>query len=291
MINVAANARLALRGGGQQRPRRIGFLPIGALILSTVLAGCVNPVGRSLYQPAPLAATPTWIGRTPRLVDAVAADGVHLQGWFWPPETPGGAVLIYVPGRAGNRDIAAKAAQAFARGGRGVLVASYRGYGDNPGVPDERGLYQDGRAFVDLAERLVPDGKRFVFGDGLGAAVALRVAADASRGTDIDGVVTLGAFDSFARFVPGVTRTFYADAFDNVAAIRRVTVPVLLMHGRKDEVVPFAAAERLRAAAGGKALVVPIDGEAYHSFDLSHIAPVVWRALDQIAADGAAAAK
>jgi hypothetical protein len=63
------------------------------------------------------------------------------------------------------------------------------------------------------------------------------------------------------------------------------------MHGRKDEVVPFAAAERLRAAAGGKALVVPIDGEAYHSFDLSHIAPVVWRALDQIAADGAAAAK
>jgi fermentation-respiration switch protein FrsA (DUF1100 family) len=86
-----------------------------------------------------------------------------------------------------------------------------------------------------------------------------------------------------------VTRTFYADAFDNVAAIRRVTVPVLLMHGRKDEVVPFAAAERLRAAAGGKALVVPIDGEAYHSFDLSYIAPVVWRALDQIAADEATA--
>lgn len=68
-------------------------------------------------------------------------------------------------------------------------------------------------------------------------------------------------------------------------------MPVLLMHGRKDEVVPFTAAERLRAAAGGKALVVPIDGEAYHSFDLSHIAPVVWRALDQIAADEAAAAK
>jgi len=289
MIVAAANARLGLRVEEKQRLRRGGFPLIAAAILSTMLAGCVNPVGRSLYQPAPLATTPTWTGRTPRLVEAIAADGVHLQGWFWPPETPGGAVLIYVPGRAGNRDIAAKAAQAFARDGRGVLVASYRGYGDNPGVPDERGLYQDGRAFVNLAKRLVPDGKRFVFGDGLGAAVALRVAADASTGTDIDGVVTLGAFDSFARFVPGVTRTFYADAFDNVAAIRRVTVPVLLMHGRKDEVVPFAAAERLRAAAGGKALVVPIDGEAYHSFDLSHIAPVVWRALDQIAADGTAA--
>ena len=289
MIVAAANARLGLRVEEKQRLRRGGFSLIAAAILFTMLAGCVNPVGRSLYQPAPLATTPTWTGRTPRLVEAIAADGVHLQGWFWPPETPGGAVLIYVPGRAGNRDIAAKVAQAFARDGRGVLVASYRSYGDNPGVPDERGLYQDGRAFVNLAKRLVPDGKRFVFGDGLGAAVALRVAADASTETDIDGVVTLGAFDSFARFVPGVTRTFYADAFDNVAAIRRVTVPVLLMHGRKDEVVPFAAAERLRAAAGGKALIVPIDGEAYHSFDLSHIAPVVWRALDQIAADGVAA--
>ncbi|MDD1451531.1 dienelactone hydrolase family protein [Sphingomonas sp. H160509] len=141
---------------------------------------------------------------------------------------------------------------------------------------------------MDLAERLVPDGKHFLFGDGLGAAVALHVAADPSAGTSVDGVVTLGAFDSFDRFVPSVARGLYADAFDNAAAIRRVKVPVLLMHGRKDEIVPFAAAERLRAAAGGKAIVVPIDGEAYHSFDLSHIAPV-WRALDQIAAEEAVA--
>ncbi len=266
----------------------------GALAL-VMLSGCVNPVARSLYQPAPLAATPPeWTGRTPRLVEAIAKDGVRLRGWFWPPETTGGAVLIYLPGRSGNRDVAARAAQAFARDGHGVLVASYRGYGDNAGVPDEQGLYEDGRAFVDLAASLAPGGTRFLFGDGLGAAVALNVAGNgagngAGNSAGIDAVVTLGAFDSFARFVPGLTRGFYADAFDNVAAIRRVTVPVLIMHGRKDEVVPFAAAERLRAAAGGKAIVVPIDGEAYHSFDLRHIAPVVWAALGQIAAEQAAA--
>ena len=290
MTDAAVRGRRGLRERKIWRRRR-GRLPlVAAIVMPAALAGCVNPVGRSLYQPAPLAATPAWTGRTPLSVEAVAADGARLKGWFWPPETPTGPVLVYLPGRAGNRDVAAKAAQAFARDGRGVIVASYRGYGDNTGVPDEQGLYQDGRAFVDLAKRLVPDGKRFVFGGGLGAAVALHAAAEGSAGASIDGVVTLGAFDSFARFVPSVARGLYADAFDNVAAIRRVTVPVLLMHGRKDEVVPFAAAERLRAAAGGKALVVPIDGEAYHSFGLSHIAPVVWRALDQIAADEAAAA-
>ena len=289
MIDAAANGRLGLHECKSGLSWRVGLSLMSATLLFTTLAGCVNPVGRALYQPAPVAATPTWTGRAPRMVEAVSTDGITLKGWFWPPETANGGVLIYLPGRAGNRDVAAKAAQAFARDGHGVLVASYRGYGDNSGTPDERGLYEDGRAFVELAKQLVPNGKRFVFGDGLGAAVALRVAADLSEVPDIDGVVTLGAFDSFARFVPGMTRTFYANAFDNVAAIRRVTVPVLLMHGRKDEVVSFAAAERLRAAAGGKALVVPIDGEAYHSFDLSHIAPVVWRALDQIAADEAAA--
>ncbi|RZM26881.1 MAG: alpha/beta hydrolase, partial [Sphingomonas sp.] len=263
---------------------------LSVTLLLAPLGGCVNPVGRSLYQPTSLGATtPAWTTRAPQLVDTITKDGVRLQGWFWPPETADGAILVYMPGRAGNRDIAAKAAQAFAQDGHGLLVASYRGYGDNPGVPDERGLYQDGRAFVSLAKRLVPNGKHFVFGDGLGAAVALNVAADTAAGTDVDGVVTLGAFDSFARFVPGLERRLYATAFDNVAAIGRVKVPVLLMHGRKDEVVPFAAAERLRAAAGGKAIVVPIDGEAYHSFDLRHIAPVVWRALDQIAAEQAAA--
>lgn len=276
-------------------PRSRGFfatktIPVAAALLG--LAACVNPVGQSLYQPAPLAsASPTWTDRAPQLVSVVTQDGVRLQGWFWPPAVANGAVLVFLPGRSGNRDSAAQAAQAFARDGRGLLVASYRGYGDNPGVPDENGLYQDGRAFVDLAKRLAPNGKRFLFGDGLGAAVALHVAADGTAGGGVDAVVTLGAFDSFARFVPGMARGFYANAFDNVAAIRRVSVPVLLMHGRKDEVVPFAAAERLRAAAGGKAIVVPIDGEAYHNFDLSHIAPVVWRALDQIAADEAAAVK
>ncbi len=279
-------------GGGARRIRftRRGPAGVSIALALALLAGCVNPVGQALYQPAPIGSkAPVWTERTPQSVEAIAADGTRLRGWFWPPQAAGGAVLVYLPGRAGNRDIAAQAAQAFARDGRGLLVASYRGYGDNPGTPDERGLYADGRAFVDLARRLVPDGKQFVFGDGLGSAVALNVASSGLDGGAIDGVVTLGAFDSFARFVPGVTRTFYADAFDNVAAIRRVTVPVLLMHGRKDEVVPFATAERLRAAAGGKALVVPIDGEAFHSFDLSHIAPVVWRALDQIAAEQAAA--
>ncbi|WP_374942707.1 alpha/beta hydrolase [Sphingomonas sp.] len=250
------------------------------LPLALVVPACVDPVAQSLYQPAPVAAAPRWTDRAPRLVTATTADGLMLSGWFWAPADGNRDLLVFLPGRAGNRDTAARQAEPLAAGGRGVLVASYRGYGPNPGTASEQGLYRDGAAFARLARTLQPSGKLYLFGDTLGAAVALATAADG--GVPVDGVVTLGAFDRYASFAPAVVRPLYANAFDNVAAIRRVKVPVLIMHGRKDQAVPFAAAEKLRAAAGGTAIVAPIDGEAYHAIDLRYVAPTVWRALDEM---------
>lgn len=137
---------------------------------------------------------------------------MDLVGWYWASQDASGDILLFLPGCAGNRDTAARQAEAFAANGRGVLVASYRGY---PGTPDEKGLYRDGMAFADLARTLRPSGspgRLYLFGDGLGAAVALRTAVR----IDVSGTATLGAFDSFASFTPAATRPLYADAFDNV---------------------------------------------------------------------------
>jgi fermentation-respiration switch protein FrsA (DUF1100 family) len=254
----------------------MSFVVVGSMFV----AACLNPVGKALYQPQPLAAaSPAWAGRAPVPVTARTADGLDLAGWYWAPKGKAQDILVFLPGRAGNRDTAARQAEAFAEGGRGVLVASYRGYGSNAGTPDEQGLYRDGLAFADLARRLQPTGRLYLFGDGLGAAVALRAAV---RG-DVTGTATLGAFDRFSSFAPASTRGFYADAFDNMKAIRLVKTPVLILHGRKDPVVPFAAAGRLKQAAGGTAIVAPIDGEAYHTVDLRYVASTVWRAFDQMA--------
>jgi fermentation-respiration switch protein FrsA (DUF1100 family) len=248
--------------------------------LSLAMTGCINPVGSTLYQPQPIAGpAPAWQDRAPVAVTARTRDGLDLAGWFWAPQDATGDILLFLPGRAGNRDTAARQAEAFAANGRGVLVASYRGYGSNPGHPDENGLYRDGMAFADLARTLGPSGHLYLFGDGLGAAVALRTAAR----SDVSGTATLGAFDRFASFASPAMRTLYSGAFDNVAAIHDVRSPVLILHGRKDPIVSFAAAERLRAAAGGSAIVAPIDGEAYHSIDLHYVAATVWRAFDQMA--------
>ncbi len=250
------------------------------ILASLSASACLNPVGKALYQPQPVTGvSPTWTGRAPVPVTARTTDGLDLAGWYWAPEGKDRDILLFLPGRAGNRDTAARQAEAFAQDGRGVLVASYRGYGSNAGTPDEQGLYRDGMAFADLARRLQPDARLYLFGDGLGAAVALRTAV---RG-GVTGTATLGAFDRFSSFAPASTRGLYAHAFDNLEAIHSVKTPVLILHGRKDQVVPFVAAERLKQAAGGTAILAPIEGEAYHSVDLRYVAPTVWRAFDQMA--------
>jgi pimeloyl-ACP methyl ester carboxylesterase len=122
---------------------------------------------------------------------------------------------------------------------------------------------------------LQPGGKVYLFGWSMGGAVAL----DLARREPVDGVVTLGAFSRLADVAPGYARPFLPDRFDNLAAIRQVRAPVYLFHGTHDAIVPYAHAARLKAASGGRATVVTLNGAGHH-LEISTIEQHVWRALE-----------
>ena len=245
------------------------------LSLAAMLGGCAGIARDRIYQPEALTAAPAWTGEAPRQVSVQTADGLTLRGWYWAPRAGRRDIVVFFHGNGGNRDTAARLAEPLHRDGRGLLIADYRGYSGNAGSPSEQGLFADGKAFLDEARRLQPDGKVFLFGWSLGGAVALDLAARER----VDGVVTLGAFSRLADVAPGVARPFLPDRFDNLAAISRVTAPVYLFHGTNDETVPYAHAARLREASGGRATVVTLTGAAHH-IDFASIADVVWRAFD-----------
>jgi fermentation-respiration switch protein FrsA (DUF1100 family) len=251
---------------------------MAAALLATALGGCAGTIRERIYRPSAIAAMPVWQGRAPEAVTATTADGLALKGWYWPGEADK-PLLIFFHGNGGNRDTAAKAAEAFAADGHGVLVADYRGYGDNPGKPDEAGLFADGEAFVALARRLQPRGRLFLFGWSLGGAVALEMGAR----HPVDGVVTYGAFARLANMAPAVARGMLPDRFDNEAAVRRAQAPVLLLHGTADEVVPFAEGEKLKAAAVDKAIFYPVEGAGHH-LPFGQISARVWAALEAMPA-------
>lgn len=248
------------------------------LLLVTVLmlTGCAGFARERIYRPDPIAADQLrWQGVAPRPIAARTTDGLVLQGFYWPPIGGARDILVFFHGNGGNRQTAALMAEPLARHGSGVLVASYRGYGGNPGRPSEAGLFADGAAFIALARQLQPNGRLYLFGWSLGGAVALELAGR----TPVDGVATLGAFSRLADAAPAVARPFLPDKFDNLAAIARVTAPVYLFHGTQDEVIPYANAARLRAASGGRAVIVTIRGGRHHP-DLTEFADSVWQALE-----------
>ncbi|MEA2239928.1 MAG: uncharacterized protein QOC81_4652 [Thermoanaerobaculia bacterium] len=166
-------------------------------------------------------ASVSWSGRAPQEVTAKTADGLKLRGYYWPPPSAGGDVILFFHGQSGNRYKAAQMAAPLAAGG-GLLVADYRGYGDNPGAPDEAGLYKDARAFLSLARTLAPNSRIYLLGFSLGAAPALHLAGEEA----VAGVITLGAFTSLRDAAPRAARGLIRDRFDNRAAIARVDEPI-----------------------------------------------------------------
>jgi fermentation-respiration switch protein FrsA (DUF1100 family) len=133
-----------------------------------------------------------------------------------------------------------------------VLLFDYRGYGRSEGSPDEEGTYRDARAAHRwlVEEKRVPRGRLVLFGESLGSAVAL----DLALSRPCRALVLESPFASvraMARavypFLPlsALVRTRY----ENEAKAPRLRVPLLVLHGERDEIVPFAQGRRVFAAA------------------------------------------
>ncbi|MBU1254921.1 MAG: lysophospholipase [Alphaproteobacteria bacterium] len=225
-----------------------------------------------IYHPVSLADTEVeFAGDPPLPLQAVTADGLALAGYYWAPEAGNDRLVVVFHGRDYNQLVMARRAEALREGGHGVLIASYRGYGDNPGSPSEQGLFSDGEAWLAKARELNPEGRIYLFGFSLGGAVALELAAR----HEVTGVATLGAFTRLADQVPALLRPLLPDRYDNLAAIARVAEPVVLLHGAKDEVVDPEAAVRLEQAGGANVTRVNLKG-GEHFVPLESIAARLW---------------
>jgi fermentation-respiration switch protein FrsA (DUF1100 family) len=181
------------------------------------------------------------------------ADGLTLEGWFVPaPDPPSGGAVLVFNGNAGNRSYRADIAGAFRRSGLAVLLFDYRGYGGNPGEPSEEGLILDGRA----ARRYLtsrPDvdpGRLIYYGESLGAAVAVAVAA-------ADEPAALILCSPFTSLVE-VGRVHYPwlpvglllrDRWLSIERIRHLDGPLVVIAGDRDEIVPYDQSVALFHAA------------------------------------------
>ena len=175
------------------------------------------------------------------------SDGVRLHGWLFRAdgESP---LIIWFHGNGGNITNRAPMAAEFARRGISVFLPEWRGYGRSEGRPTEAGLYHDATAAWEHAVKTLGwnPSTIVVYGESLGGPYAAFVA---SR-RQVAAAVIENSFSSLAD----LGNTLYAPlpvgwtapgAMATTRWLNQSGVPVLVMHGRRDQVIPFSLGQRL----------------------------------------------
>jgi len=172
-------------------------------------------------------------------------DGERVIVWHVPPrgEKP---VILYFHGNGGSLRWRVERFRALTADGSRLVALSYRGYGGSSGRPSEAGLMDDAQAAYAFAAALYPAGRIVIWGESLGSGLAVALAAQKPVGRVVLESPFTSAADVAAAmywFVP--VRWLMKDQFRSDLMIGKVTVPVLVLHGERDRVVPIALGERL----------------------------------------------
>lgn len=255
-----------------QTIRRIG-VALAAAAAATYATGAAlvwRSPDRFIDFPGPEAEhTPGMLGIESREVWLRAGPNRALvHGWWLPNGRDAPAVLV-LPGTRRAKSGMVQLAAAMHAAGAAVLMIDYRGLGRSDRAwTTEATMYEDAEAaWQELRWHQSDAGRRFVYGHSLGAAPALELAA---RYPDVRGVAIEGAptsmrellRDSWVAALYPVDR-LVGDRFDAAAKVRRLNVPLLVIHGKRDPIVPHAMGMELYLRAPGRKSLLLVEAAAH----------------------------
>jgi len=228
------------------------------LLLALALGGCAP----FFFQPGPTpVVTPDRYGLAYQQVELHAADGTELFAWFLPARGEAKATVLYLHGTAENISTSFANVAWMPAAGFNILALDYRGYGDSEGRPTLAGVQLDiDAAMRSLLERPGVDPDHIiVFGQSLGGALAIHYVAHSAYRRHIRAVVVDSAFADYRlmaqqkaadHFITWPLQWFSAFVVDNdyspLASVAALSpIPLLLIHGERDDVVPAAHSQIL----------------------------------------------
>ncbi|MEW6742271.1 MAG: alpha/beta hydrolase [Planctomycetota bacterium] len=194
---------------------------------------------------------PTQAGLPYQDLTLVTRDGEHLHAWLIESK-PARGVVLFSHGNAGNIAYRLEGARVFVEAGVSVLLYDYRGYGRSTGSPGEEGTYLDAEAAYEhlvSVRGFAPD-RVIAYGESLGAAVAVELALRRR----VAGVIAESPFTSLPDLAAAIypwlpARLLCRLRYDSASKVERLGVPILVIHSRDDEIVPFELGRRLYQAA------------------------------------------
>lgn len=245
---------------------------LGSLIALACVAALAVVVGAPfveralMYSPDPNYGKPEDAGLdgfSERLLET--PDGERIVTWYAPPRC-GQPTLLYIHGNAGTLADRAERIANYQAAGRGVLIMSYRGYSGSSGRPSERDNVADAIAAYDkLLEWGTDPDDILVYGESIGSGIAVQLAA----ARPVAGIILDAPYTSIVDvaellypYLPA--RLLMRDRYETLEHLQRVTAPMLVIHGERDQVIPVEMGRKVAECAQGPSEIVTFP-EAGHT--------------------------
>ena len=175
------------------------------------------------------------------------SDNIELLGWYHEKNLKDFKTLIFFHGNAGSLENRIHKLNHFRDMNINFLIIAWRGFSGNNGNPSEQGLYEDGKSAIDwLIKKGVSEKNLILYGESLGTGVATHLAQNKNYAGVILETPFTSMIDAAKKFYPYIpVKLLLKDKFENYKKIKNINLPILIMHGEIDQLVPFSMGKKI----------------------------------------------
>ena len=175
------------------------------------------------------------------------SDNINLVGWFHKKDLIKFKTIVYFHGNAGKLENRIHKLNHFKDMDINFLIISWRGYSGNSGKPSEKGLYTDGKSTIDWLKNIGLSEKDIIlYGESLGTGIATEIAQNKKFAGLILETPFTSMVDAAKNVYPYIpVGLLLKDKYENHKKIKKINIPVLIMHGEVDQIVPFKMGKKI----------------------------------------------
>jgi len=169
------------------------------------------------------------------------SDNLNLLAWFHKKDLKKFKTIVYFHGNAGKLENRIHKLNHFKDMNVNFLIIAWRGFSGNEGKPSEEGLYEDGNSSIKWLKNLgLTEKDIIIYGESLGTGVATEIAQNNNFAGLILETPFTSMIDAAKNFYPYIpVDLILKDKYKNNLKIKNINIPLLVMHGEADQIVPF----------------------------------------------------
>jgi len=174
-------------------------------------------------------------------------DNIELVSWYHNKNSNDYKTILFLHGNAGSLENRIHKINHFKDMKVNFLIIAWRGFSGNKGNPTEKGLYEDARSAIRwLESNNVKEKNIIIYGESLGTGIATEIA----QNKNFAGVILESPFTSMIDagkdkypYLP--VKFLLKDKYESDKKIKNINSPILIMHGRVDNIVPFHMGKKM----------------------------------------------